>query len=273
MLYIAATIGGKPMTRRAVLLTALTILAAASPAAARVTLLRIDRTEPFAPGVTFGMTGAYERVIGVAKGELDPSDPRNAGIVGLARAPRNAAGKVEYQTDLFILRPVDPAKGNHHLLFEVLNRGNKLMVNRLDELAPAADTNDPRTAEDAGDGFLFRQGYAIVWAGWDPDSPTRNHGMIAHIPALPDVVQEIRDEFVSQTRGPAMTKFKLSYTPAGLDQPAARLTVRHREADPEIVVPADQWHFIDARSIELLPAGTLPAPGVIYEFTYEARAP
>jgi Alpha/beta hydrolase domain len=261
------------MTRRAILFTALTILAAAAPASARVTLLRIDRTEPFAPGVTFGMSGAYERVIGVAKGELDPADLRNAGIVGLARAPRNAAGKVEYQTDLFILRPVDPAKGNHHLLFEVLNRGNKLMVNRLNELAPAADTNDPSTAEDAGDGFLFRQGYAIAWAGWDPDSPTRNHGMIAHIPALPDMAQEIRDEFVSQTRAPAMTKFNLSYTAAGLDQPAARLTVRQREADPETVVPADKWHFIDARSVELLPTGTTPAPGVIYEFTYKARAP
>ena len=75
-------------------------------------------------------------MIGVAKGELDPADKRNAGIVGLSRAPRNSAGKVEYETDLFLLRPVDPAKGNHHLLFDVLNRGNKVATNRLNTTLP-----------------------------------------------------------------------------------------------------------------------------------------
>ncbi len=243
-----------------------------APAWARVTLVRIDRVEPFAPGVLFDGTGAYERVIGTVKGELDPADPSNAGIVGLAKVPRNAVGQVEYTADLFILRPVDPAKGNHHLLFEVLNRGNKLMVNRLNTLAPGQDTNDPRTAADAGDGFLFRQGYTLGWAGWDPNSPTRNHGMIAHIPALPNVVHEIRDEFVSETRGPAMKTFKLSYVAAGIDQ-VARLTVRAREADLETIIPADKWHFIDARTVELLPYGTTPAPGAIYELTYLAHSP
>ena len=261
------------MIGRAVLLATLTILAAAAPATARIVLVRIDHAEPFAHGTLFGKAGVYERVLGVANGELDPADKRNAGIVGLAQAPRNAAGKVEYQADPFVLRPVDPAKGNHHLLFEVLDRGNKLMINRLDELVPAADTNDPRTAVDAGDGFLLRQGYTLAWAGWDPDSPTRNHGMVAHIPALADVVQEIRDEFVSQTRGPALTQFNLSYAAAGIDQPAARLTVRSREADSPTVVPAAQWRFIDARTIALLPDGTMPAPGAIYEFNYRARAP
>ena len=81
---------------------------------------------------TFGDTGAYERVIGIARGELDPADPRNQLIVGIDRAPRNAAGMVEYETDLFILRPVDPAKGNHQLLFDVLNRGNKVVTNRAE---------------------------------------------------------------------------------------------------------------------------------------------
>ena len=60
---------------------------------------------------TFGATGAYERVIGVAKGELDPEDPRNTGIAGLAMAPRNAAGKVEYETYIFLLRPAPGGAG------------------------------------------------------------------------------------------------------------------------------------------------------------------
>ena len=145
------------------------LLAGLASASARVTTVRIDRVEPFANGMSFGDSGAYERVIGIARGELDPADPRNRVIVGIDRAPRNAAGMVEYETDLFILRPVEPAKGNRQLLFDVVNRGNKVVTNALDRTVPADSTNDPSTVVQAGDGFLFRRGYTIAWAGWDPD--------------------------------------------------------------------------------------------------------
>jgi hypothetical protein len=254
-----------PMLLAALLLT--------TPAVARVTSLRIDTVEPFADGQAFGATGAYERVIGVAKGELDPADSRNAGIVGLGQAPRNAAGKVEYETDIFLLRPADPAKGNHHLLFDILNRGNKVATNRLNTTTPKDDSNDPMTAAQAGDGFLFRRGYTVAWAGWDPDAPRSNHGMTLRIPALPDVRQDIRDEFVSGTRGAPMTRFKLSYGAASLDQPLATLTRRARESDTPEPVPSAQWMFQDDRTVVLRPEGTVPAFGFIYELTYRARSP
>jgi len=259
---------GKPIWLAACLL-----FATLAPASARVTTLRIDRVEPFAAGTAFGDTGAYERVIGIARGELDPADPRNRIIVDIDRAPRNAAGMVEYETDLFILRPVDPTKGNHHLLFDVLNRGNKVVTNRLNRTTPKDDSNDPATLAQAGDGFLFRRGYTIAWAGWDPDSPKANAGMTIRIPALSDVEREIRDEFVSATRAPPDAHFRLSYQAASLDPTAARLTMRARAADPPIPLAADEWRFIDARTIALLPEGTMPAPGVIYDLTYRARSP
>jgi hypothetical protein len=212
------------------LLFVCTVLASLASAAAHVTTLRIDRVEPFAACATFGGTGAYERVIGIARGELDPADPRNNVIVGIDRAPRNTAGMVEYETDLFILRPVDPAKGNRQLLFDVVNRGNKVITNTLNRPTPKDDSNDPSTAPQAGDGFLFRRGYTIAWAGWDLDAPTANAGMTIRVPALPDVEREIRDEFVSATRGPPMAHFKLSYTAASLDPATARLTMRARAA-------------------------------------------
>jgi hypothetical protein len=246
-------------------------IAAVAPTVARVTTVQIDRVEPFATGTAFATTGAYERVIGVARGELDPTDPRNAGIAGLGQAPRTAAGKVEYETDLFILRPVDPARGNHHLLLDILNRGNKVVTGRLDMTEPREDSNDPATAAQAGDGFLFRHGYTIAWAGWDPDSPTANHGMVARIPALPDVQQEIRDEFVPGTRGSSSATFRLSYS--AVPDAAARLTVRARQPDPETEITSGNWQFVDARTIALLPQGTTPQPGWIYEFTYRARSP
>jgi hypothetical protein len=81
-------------------------------APAAITSIHLNRIAPFAAGETFGSVGAYERVVGVARGELDPADPRNAGIVNLANAPRNARGRVEYETDFYLLRPVDGARGN-----------------------------------------------------------------------------------------------------------------------------------------------------------------
>jgi hypothetical protein len=37
-------------------------------------------------------------------------------ITDIALAPRNANGKVEYETDVMIIRPVDQTKGNRRLI-------------------------------------------------------------------------------------------------------------------------------------------------------------
>jgi len=50
---------------------------AAAPAAARLTEINVTAIEPFADGMAFGDAGAYERVKGTFRGELDPADPRN----------------------------------------------------------------------------------------------------------------------------------------------------------------------------------------------------
>ena len=98
------------------------------PASARITSLELAPPEPFAAGASFGDAGASERVIGKVRGELDPADPRNAGIADIALAPRNAKGMVLYTTDFFMLRPKDAAKGSHTLVYEVLNRGRKFLL-------------------------------------------------------------------------------------------------------------------------------------------------
>ena len=73
--------------------------------------VEVQAVEPLADGTPFGETGAYERVIGVARGEVDPGAAGNKGIALIDKAPRNARGMVEYTTDFFVLRPKDPAKG------------------------------------------------------------------------------------------------------------------------------------------------------------------
>ena len=78
-------------------------------AEADITRIVITRVEsPTFEGVSFGAVGQYEKLVGRAFGEVDPHDPRNAVIVDIALAPRNARGMVEYSTDIYILRPVDP---------------------------------------------------------------------------------------------------------------------------------------------------------------------
>ncbi|KQP18513.1 alpha/beta hydrolase domain-containing protein [Methylobacterium sp. Leaf100] len=250
-----------------------------APAQARIVGIDITTVEPFAEGAEFGTAGAYERLVGTARGELDPADPSNAGIVDIALAPRNARGIVEYRTDLFILRPKDPARGSGTLLFEVLNRGRKFLFNWvLDAPAQAVQAvNDPRTAADAGTGLVLRRGDTIVWSGWEADALRQQGGMAIDVPVATrngkPIVETVRDELVSATRGPAEAPFYLTFRTASSDKTHAQLTVRRRESDPPRPVPAEAWHYVTPRQLELLPKGTKPLPGSIYQFTYTATEP
>jgi hypothetical protein len=250
-----------------------------SQANARITSLQIDRIEPFAAGIAFGETGAYERVRGVARGELDPADPRNRAIVNLDRAPRNARGQVEYETDFFMLRPADAARGNHKILYEVNNRGRKFLMHWMMDAPPqaASANNDPKDAKDAGNGLFLRQGYTIAWSGWDADAPRTGNGMAMKVPVATNagkpLVRRIREEIVNGTRGPLADVLRLSYETASQDQARAQLTERRREADKPREINASGWEWIDARTIRLLPAGTKPQPGTLYELRYEAQNP
>ncbi len=233
-----------------------------------ITSIEIKAVEPLADGAPFGAAGAYERVIGVAKGEVDPKAPQNQGIALIDKAPLNADGKVEYATDFFILRPKDPAKGNGRILYEVNNRGRKMLIGNLCD-GPQG-MNAPKTAADVGNGFPLRQGWTIVWSGWDPDAPRANMGLGLTAPVATDngqpIVQTVRDEFVSGTRGGALEAFKLSYEMA--TQEGAKLTIRERQTDaPQEIA----WTAIDAKSIKL--ADGKPKPGFLYEFTYQGTKP
>jgi hypothetical protein len=269
-----------PLAKALFLAVAAGLVVPPAPALAKITTLTVDRTEPFAGGMSFGEAGAYVRITGTAKGELDPDDARNKVIVNLDKAPRNAAGKVEYEVQFYIMRPADPAKGSGTLLYEVNNRGKKLATLFLDEAVATSPTslNDPATAADAGNGFLFRRGYALVWSGWDPDAPTVNGGLIVRVPTATDhgtpITRMIRDEFVFGTRIPATSPTApLSYEAADFDRGEATLTVRAREADPPQLVPASGWRFANSRAIELLPEGTAFKPGFLYDFRYKAQNP
>jgi hypothetical protein len=265
------------MLCKAVALAVALGLPALSAAQARVTEIRLDAAEPFADGHAFGEVGSYVRIKGVAKGELDPASAQNKVIVDLDKTPRNVRGMVEYEVDVFILRPADPAKANGLLFYEVLNRGNKQLGYRLHDLVggEAVTLNDPRTRVHAGNGFLFERGYTIVWSGWDPDVPSANATMGARFPMIMEdgkpLRRRIREEMQVGKRRPADVEvIRLSYPAVSTDKTAARLTARMRQSDDRELIPPDRWEFADARSIRLLPKGTKFTPTTIYELWYEA---
>src|SRR5262245_30420506 len=89
----------------------------------RIEILKVERVDPPATGPQ-SATPPYERLSGKFYGELDPTDPKNALITDITRAPKNASGKVEYVGTFTLMRPVDASKASGVLMYSVVNRGN-----------------------------------------------------------------------------------------------------------------------------------------------------
>ena len=142
-------------------------------------VLEIAERKPFAEGAGFGEAGAYERLKGRAHFAVDPDAPAQAAVTDLQFAPRDENGRVRFAADFFILKPVDPAKGNRRLFFDWGNRGNKRALQFFNDAAAA---NDPATIDHAGNGFLFRRGYSIAWAGWQGDLYPGDGRMLLDVP-------------------------------------------------------------------------------------------
>jgi hypothetical protein len=232
-----------------------------------ITGIEIHTRESLVGGAAFGATGAYTRLNGTAFGELDPAHPGNRGIALLDQAPRNARGKVDYRSDFVVLHPTDPARGNGRVLYEVNNRGRIMLFANM---CAGAAGNTPQTAAELGNAFPLRLGFSLVWSGWDPGAPKAT-GLSLEAPLASDagkpIVRRIREEFVSGTRLGALPVFRLSHEAANWD---ATLTMRAAQTARRETVP---FEFLDARTVRLLPEGTLPEPGSIYELHYDAKNP
>ncbi|MEN8197993.1 MAG: hypothetical protein ABFS30_16010, partial [Pseudomonadota bacterium] len=180
--------------------------------------IRISETGPFADSHEFGESGAYERLVGRVHFAVDPRAPAQAGIVDIDNAPLNADGLVEFTADLCILKPRDMARGNQRLFFGYGNRGNKRELQFFND-APAS--NDPRTLADAGNGFLLRRGYALVWAAWEGDLLPGDGRLVLDVPVASDgdrpITGLVRSEYIAATTG--ITTFPLSGKASTLSYP------------------------------------------------------
>lgn len=256
--------------------------------------LRLSFTtrEPFADGAAFGSVGSYEKCVGRVDFAVDPEDPAYQSVVDIACAPRNAEGLVEFSTDLMILKPADLAQGNRRLLYDVNNRGNTRVLrdfNDAPETKANSGGNNPSSLEDAGNGFLMRQGYTIVWSGWQGDILPIQHRLTMRLPVAQangsDITGTVRAELMTELAQTVClplsgNDYTMSYATASLDTSAATLTCREHESDRRQPIAPDAWQFaeVDA-SGQVRPSSThcyLPEgfkPGWLYELIYTAKQP
>jgi hypothetical protein len=275
-------------TRKTVLAAVAALLLFPSVCHAHIAKIVIEKVEsPTFGGKSFGDVGQYEKIIGHAYGEVDPTDPRNALITDINRAPLNAHSRVEYDTPFYILRPVNMKPGHLVLLYDVVNRGNKVALSALNRVGNR--TNDPTTAMDAGDGFLMRQGIVVVWGGWQGDLRPIADLMAMNVPVAKDsgaaITGRVRVAYSFGIWIPVGTHPNTQLLPsnetATTDNSGATLTRRVRQADSPVPVPSSEWAFADctAAAFPGVPSASKIClkdgfdPNFLYELTYTAKDP
>jgi hypothetical protein len=214
----------------------------------------------------------YERIVGRVRFGANPKLSANRLIRDIDLAPVNHAGEVEFTADFFILRPLDPAKSNGSVLFEVSNRGGKGMLNRFDF---ARSSPDPKSADDFGDHWLLDQGYTLTWLGWEWDIPesakTSLHFTAPHF--RPDALPAaglVRSEFVPDRSVTSMPLADRTQVPIAVAKPIA-LYVLDAADHPARQIPAAQWKVGAGGQTVEMPSGF--EAGMLYEFVYEGKDP
>jgi Alpha/beta hydrolase domain len=255
----------------------------AVPAASEVVRIEVQSRSDLAGGQSFGAAGAYEKIAGKIFFAVDPSLPANRIVTDIGRAPLNAAGKVEFSSDFFLIKPKNIARGNGAVLYEVSNRGGKGMLGFFNH---ATGSVDPSSDAELGDGFLMKQGFALLWVGWQFDTPQRPGLVRVYPPTASENGRPIRglvrSDFVvteKEVDHSLADRDHAAYAAVDPESPDNVMTVRDSVDGARRIVPRSQWRFARAEG-----AGTAAdptrvymaakfEPGKIYEVVYTAQNP
>jgi hypothetical protein len=231
---------------------------------------------------SFGCTGAYEQLHGSARFEVDPANSLNARIVDLALAPRTSDGQVECRADIWILRPIEPDRGNGALMYHVVNRGRKGVIATYNL---AKGSNRPETEAHFGDGFLLELGYTIAACAWQadvpPSTPDDEHLMTFDVPVatkdgesiMGPVGCEILVDEPCELHSLG-SRYHAPYEVAEGTEGTALLTVREKPYGEHRPIDRGSWTFdrmLDGRPAIRYPQGFIP--GQIYNLVYTGRDP
>ena len=242
---------------------------AVSPLAARVTKVAIEDRQ--------SAGGTYERLSGHIFGEIDPRNPLNAIVTDIRLAPVNAHGMVEYAATFTLWKPVDLSKASGVLIYDVPNRGNRLLFATFQ-------------GGDPGDGFLFERGHIILASGWQGDLIPRAGAETIDVPVA-------RNSDGSSITGPVLARFsnmpagtksmplpgasRRGFSNASLDSAHATLTRRASEDGEVVPIASSDWAFADCSQVsfpgvpdaEKLCVKNGFDPAYLYELAYVAKDP
>ena len=219
-------------------------------------------------GRIFPNVGTYTLIKAKAIVALDPNDKRNSVIADLSYAPKNATGQVEAAADVVILQPSNRQAANQTLLVDVPNRGRKLAPQLFDD-SPQPGANNATKAQDAGIGYLHRQGYTMAWIGWQGDIPTQALQLAMQAPAAIGLKGPARDEFqFDHLTNPINVRLSALIE----DASSVKATVRAHWTNQR-VTPSDlKIKVTGPQSIEISRPQGFDA-GALYEITYQAKEP
>jgi len=253
------------------------------PLNARVLRVEVASRHDVLNGKTFGDAGAYERITGRVYFSLPVSNPHNQRIVDLSNAVNLKNGEVEFSSDFIAVRPKDAHMGNGSMILEVPNRGRGRIIGLV-------DGGDWDLANDAGDAWLLRNGFAVVSLGWQWDADgadaLRFYAPVAKengktIPGL------LRGDVMPSTIMPEIPLGHLilgniggtEYPVAAPDDPRNVITVRDSREAPRTVIPRAEWQFAHTVDGKLTPSNRHIhlnrgfQPGKIYEYVYVVADP
>jgi hypothetical protein len=252
-------------------------------ALSRVVRVEADNRETLLDGKPFGLVGPYEKISGKVYFAVDPGNSANRIITDIDLAPRNSRGEVEFSSDFYLIKPLEAARGNGAVLYEVSNRGNKGMLSFFNL---ARGNLDPSQAEHFGDGFLLEQGFTLLWLGWQWDPPRDKGKVRLDAPTATDDGKPIRGlvrgDFIVTDRVYDHLLSDRSHIPYEVADPNATgtmLSVRDRVDAPRREIPRSEWQFgrmengkvVADRGRVYLKGGF--EPHKIYEVVYTSEKP
>lgn len=257
----------------------------AGTAQARVTRIVVDEVSPL-----IGEQRGYERIRGRAFGELDAGDPHNAVITDIALGA-DADGKVRYETNWVLTRPVGGKRASGFLWHDVPNRGGEVALQAGEIAAGDIGLRSGWQADNAGNTGVPRT---------RPEA-ARNHYVrvpVARVDGKPvtgRVMARIVNRVGADSQPLLVQGNPMPYLPVSLDTAGATLTVHAKETvdgkvTVERVVDPKDWAFarcdatrpFPGKPIDIDPAnapGNLPVhvclrggfeAGKVYQLVYTA---
>jgi hypothetical protein len=216
-----------------------------------------------AGGKVFGDVGPYAELKGTLRFAIDPKNAANERITDVALAPRDHSGRVEFESDVSILLPVDRRRASGRVMLDVVNRGNTVAVpnfNRATRPTFVAGA-DPDPPVDTGDGFLMRRGFVVISCGWQIDLPEVPGLLGLRGPeALDTNGNRITGRVYTQLQTPSpATHLLLSdrghrpYPAADLDERDAVLLVRDQPDGDATTIERDRWRFARVSGGKVVP--------------------